>query len=53
MDGQFWIKDITAQGIDIIESPQDENGSRPFNIVFNFNADFNIDSITKREAKLF
>ncbi len=53
MDGGFWIKDILAQGIDIIESPKDENGKRPFNITFNFNTDFNIESILKGEVKLF
>lgn len=53
MDGEFWIKDITAIGIDIIENPQNKNDSGPFNVTFNFNNDFNIDSIIKGEVKLF
>lgn len=53
MDGRFLIKDITARGIDIIESPQDKMGKRPFNVTFNFNTNFDIESIIKGEAKLF
>ena len=53
MEGQFWIKDFTSIGIDIVEMPKDEKGKRPFNITFNFNTDFNIESIIRGEAKLF
>ncbi len=53
VDGRFLIKDITACGIDIIESPQDEMGNRPFNVTFNFNTNFDIESIIKGEVKLF
>ena len=50
---EFWIKGITAGGIDIIEKPEDERGKRPFNLTFNFNNEFNVDSMIKGEAKLF
>ena len=54
MEGQFFIQDLTAPGIDIIEAPpESQEEKRPFNITFNFNTDFNIDSIIKGEAKLF
>lgn len=54
MDGHFWIKDITSEGIDIIEAPAEKpEQKRPFNITFNFNNEFNVDSIIKGEAKLF
>jgi len=54
MQGVFWIKDFTSLGIDIIEAPSDEKEEkRPFNVTFNFNTDFNIESIIKGEAKLF
>ena len=53
MEYSSWIKDITAAGIDVIEKPQDEKGERSFNVTFNFNNEFNVDSILKGEAKLF
>jgi len=53
MDGHFLIKDIAARGVDIIEKPADKGGNKPFNVTFNFNTDFNIESIIKGEAKLF
>lgn len=46
----FWIKDVTAEGIDSIEK-KDERGNRRFNAIFNLN--INVDSIIKGEAKLF
>ena len=53
MDGSFDINDITSHGIDIVEMPAQNEGIRPFNVTFNFNDEFNIDSIIKGEAKLF
>ena len=53
MFGPFLIKDITAQGIDIIENPENEKRKKPFNLTFNFNTKFNIESFIKGEAKLF
>ena len=53
MEYSSWIKDITAAGIDIIEKPEDEKGEKPFNVIFNFNNEFKIDSIIKGEAKAF
>jgi|SRR3989344_7060447 len=52
-DKFYLIKAITAFGIDIIEKKEDNEGKRPFNVTFNFNNEFNIDSIIKGEAKLF
>ncbi len=50
----FIIQKITSDGIDIIEKPAETpKEKRPFNLTFNFNTDFNIDSIIKGEAKLF
>ncbi len=53
MDAPFIIKNITAKGIDIIEKPADELGKKEFNVIFNFNNEFNIESIIKGEMKLF
>ena len=50
---KFIIQKMTAEGIDIIEMPKDKEGKRPFNVTFNFNNEFNIDSIIKGEVKLF
>lgn len=50
---KFIIKKITAEGIDIIEMPKNKEGKRPFNVTFNFNNEFNIDSFLKGEMKLF
>ena len=50
---RLFIKGITAAGIDVIEKPQDEKGEKPFNLTFNLNNEFNIESIIKGEAKLF
>ena len=47
------IKDITAAGINIIEKEKDETGKRPFNVAFNLNDEFKIESILKGETKLF
>jgi len=47
------IKRITADGIDIIEKPAEQSNKRPFNVTFNFNNEFNVDSIIKGEVKLF
>jgi len=54
MQGEFWLKDLTSIGIDIIESPRVQSQEkRPFNITLNFNNEFNVESIIKGEAKLF
>ena len=48
------IKKITSHGVDIIEAPAEKpDEKRPFNITFNFNNEFNVESIIKGEAKLF
>ena len=52
-NSRFFIKGITAEGIDIIKKPEDEKGNRPFNETFNLDKTFNVDSIIKGEAKLF
>ena len=48
-----WLNGIVAQGIDVIEKPSDEESNRLFNLTFNFNNEFNVESIIKGEVKAF
>ena|SRR3989338_11015186 len=53
-NSMYDIRRITSEGIDIIEAPAEKpEEKRPFNITFNFNNEFNVESIIKGEAKLF